>query len=402
MNAALDRDALYYPYIHFQDINWLKATLLCFHQVRRMVPPGFSVNDSDEVKQFGQLKGSRDQPLIEEEGTDQEEVYHAQKRLLGFIEENEEIILNNFTKEGTDRALYKSVIKANNNNRSDSFVIHRAKMMYELVEYLEHRELVWPARNILGGYEKWYALNPILGEAIMSVIAINIAVSNGLDIVTSSGNIHHAIVSLNEKEVFDDLIQKPKFPQPMDDSNRIAEITDELALMVMNTHFDLNRLSAAQIAELIKEGKDLRKFKDAIVPIAQRIPDIRNPEEREKRLKQASDEVIDEWHNYKKSLPRFALDALMDVSKIKPPEVISGIAATATSSLAFGVGIGLTIGFVTYSGYRIYKKYKEQESGPYQYLSRIQKSGATLTTRPEKLYSRGSSKKIAQPLPEGT
>jgi hypothetical protein len=69
--------------------------------------------------------------------------------------------------------------------------------------------------------------------------------------------------------------------------------------------------------------------------------------------------------------------------------------------LAFGVGIGLTIGFVTYSGYRIYKKYKEQESGPYQYLSRIQKSGATLTTRPEKLYSRGPSEKIVQPLPEG-
>ncbi len=32
MNAgvALDRGALYYPFIHIIDVNWLKATLLCF------------------------------------------------------------------------------------------------------------------------------------------------------------------------------------------------------------------------------------------------------------------------------------------------------------------------------------------------------------------------------------
>jgi len=28
METALDRDALYYPYIHIRDVNWLKATLL--------------------------------------------------------------------------------------------------------------------------------------------------------------------------------------------------------------------------------------------------------------------------------------------------------------------------------------------------------------------------------------
>jgi hypothetical protein len=33
--------SLYYPYIHIQDPNWLKATLLIFSQVRRMTPrPG--------------------------------------------------------------------------------------------------------------------------------------------------------------------------------------------------------------------------------------------------------------------------------------------------------------------------------------------------------------------------
>jgi hypothetical protein len=44
--TALDRDALYYPYIHIQDANWLKATLLCFPSVRRMVPGNYEPDDS--------------------------------------------------------------------------------------------------------------------------------------------------------------------------------------------------------------------------------------------------------------------------------------------------------------------------------------------------------------------
>ena len=45
--VALDRDALYYPFIHITDVNWLKATLLCFPGVRRMVPQSYVPTDSD-------------------------------------------------------------------------------------------------------------------------------------------------------------------------------------------------------------------------------------------------------------------------------------------------------------------------------------------------------------------
>jgi hypothetical protein len=55
MSSALDRNALYYPYIHVRDVNWLKATLLCFRQVRRMVPPDFHLNDLPELKPYRAL-----------------------------------------------------------------------------------------------------------------------------------------------------------------------------------------------------------------------------------------------------------------------------------------------------------------------------------------------------------
>jgi hypothetical protein len=42
----VDRGALYYPFIHVKDEHWLKATLLCFPFLDRMVPSGYEVNVS--------------------------------------------------------------------------------------------------------------------------------------------------------------------------------------------------------------------------------------------------------------------------------------------------------------------------------------------------------------------
>ena len=111
MNEVLDRDALYYPYIHFRDVNWLKATLLSFPQVRRMVPPDFYLNDSPEVQKFRKLKGFRDEPLIREEETDQEVVRKAQERLMKKIQENEEEICQKYDLEATEKLISQNKIQ---------------------------------------------------------------------------------------------------------------------------------------------------------------------------------------------------------------------------------------------------------------------------------------------------
>jgi hypothetical protein len=65
---ALDRDALYYPYIHIHDVNWLKSTLLCFPSVHRIVPEyGHDASlggDSPEIQQFCKIVGARG-PLLQ-------------------------------------------------------------------------------------------------------------------------------------------------------------------------------------------------------------------------------------------------------------------------------------------------------------------------------------------------
>jgi hypothetical protein len=85
VEVALDRDALYYPYIHVRDVNWLKATLLCFPQVRRIVPKDFSLNDLPEVRPFLEVTGARGEPLVAAEPA-----YHysaAQERLSARLQD---------------------------------------------------------------------------------------------------------------------------------------------------------------------------------------------------------------------------------------------------------------------------------------------------------------------------
>ena len=49
--------ALYYPRIRIQEPNWLKMTLLCFGQVRRMIPLTYTPEDNDEVKECCETGG---------------------------------------------------------------------------------------------------------------------------------------------------------------------------------------------------------------------------------------------------------------------------------------------------------------------------------------------------------
>ncbi len=60
--------ALYYPFIHIRDVNWLKATLLLFSQVRRMVPTMFTPSDGPGVREFAEYFTGRE-PFLQPAAT---------------------------------------------------------------------------------------------------------------------------------------------------------------------------------------------------------------------------------------------------------------------------------------------------------------------------------------------
>jgi hypothetical protein len=63
----------------------------------------------------------------------------------------------------------------------------------------------------------------------------------------------------------------------------------------MTTAFDVRGLTAQQIGQLLADGHDLRRFKNALVPMVKSLPPISDGEERRKRLNAAVKEVVREW-----------------------------------------------------------------------------------------------------------
>jgi hypothetical protein len=360
--VALDRDALYYPYIHIKSLNWLKSTLLCFPQVRRIVPGGYSPSDSKEIREFLTTEGARGMLLADEHpygGSCESE----QARLAARIKDDLDTFKTRFSKSQAKRDYPKAW---------NDYRIYYLKINGVLRNALMDHGLAWKATP---KSHEWYSLHPRLGRAVMSTIAIAIANDRGLDIVTFDEPAHRSICTQQQSDVFDELLGLMRHQPPQ----ASHQVIDDLAAVFMTTYFDASKLTAPQIAHLQKDGKDLRRFKDAIRPIALQIPDIPNEGERRRRLKAAAAEINNEWKKYKKSLPQFALDAIFDATEAKlPAAVTAALGAGAVVWLPFGLTAGLAVGFTAYAGFRMWRKFKEASDSPYQYLNRIHLAGATL------------------------
>jgi hypothetical protein len=147
----------------------------------------------------------------------------------------------------------------------------------------------------------------------------------------------------------------------------------------MRSCFDVSKLTPRQIADLLNDGKDLRAFKDALIPLARSIPAISDANERKQRFDAAAREVLDMWHAYKKSLPRFALDAIVNTANINTPELLGTAVSGLSGHHVMGIGGGLFFGFFTYAGIGVFREWKERVNSPLKYLTRIHKAGAVLT-----------------------
>ncbi|HEX7317760.1 MAG TPA: hypothetical protein VF297_27910 [Pyrinomonadaceae bacterium] len=365
--VALDRDALYYPYIRIRDVNWLKATLLSFPHVYRMVPAGYELADDPRVRPFREVLGPRGRPLLIEAGTSQHTVVERQRALLNKIKSHDPADFERFKLARTQQEL---------GEHYNSFEIHRGKMV-ELLDYFAEENLAWPSRRANDPYGDWYGVHPDLGKAVMSTLALAIADGYGLDIVTNDREVHHTAVTRDDDQIFDELVGREAGP-----AHAGVGGVDTLAELVITTTFDLSALDAERIAEIQKDGNGLQRFKNSLLPIVQGIPRMTDEQALLERYEQEAERVRKEWREYEKSLRWYGLKAIADVSEIKFPEVAAGIAAFAPLGIGAGLAAAVGLGLMVYGGVKVMRERRENVNKPLQYLSRIQDAGATLVLPP--------------------
>jgi hypothetical protein len=355
------KHALYYPYIHIRDQNWLKATLLTFRQVKRMVPREFVLRDYALVKDYLELEGPVG-PLLDSANLYSPRVQTAYARLAKLVETNGEYLQTKYSKAVT-AAEFLSGPKA--------FQIHRYKIVDpHLFELLDKHKLFWYSREQTeADWEDWITVNPKVGAAIMSTLALAVGVEEGLDVVTPSALAHDSLLAHKEDDVFDALLGLEK----ADFGINAGVAPEELAQVVVSLSFDFTRLSAQNIKDLLCEGKDLGRFLDRVSAFSQAIPPGLGEEERTKQVKRKAEEIILEWEFFRGTLPAFAREAIAEKSIEELPkkffEAIPEIALGSVVTTAVAGIPGIAISLLTSAAVKTY----QGRNGPYKFLNRIDK-----------------------------
>jgi hypothetical protein len=387
--AAIEtRRALYYPFIHPRDANWVKGTILAFGQLSRIVPDGYALNDLPEVAELAELAGPDGTPLVATISPCDGDLWDAQGRLL-------RALATRSLDDLTHRFGYEATREGE--ERATPFHIHAEKVFSDLLVWLsdnglarpvrEPRHDSWQRRSPLRRPGEWYALHPELGRAIMSVIAIAAARDRGLDVVTDVVPLHAAAAALDEDHVLLALLDGEGGRRPAVAPTQAA---DQLVHIVMTTGFDMSQLSVADVASLVADGMDLRRFKAAVASIARDVPAAAAPAVRDARLRAAAEKVLEDWKQYTRGLsPRLkrtlrqvtadsakkSLDALgKSLTGIVAGTAAAGAATWSVQATVAGFVVGIAVAGV---GSLLSRP---GVADPLRYLSKVEKAGATLAT----------------------
>jgi hypothetical protein len=385
--AFKDRDALYYPYIHIRDVDWLKHTLLIFPHVVRMVPKDFNPSEDPETAEFSQYIGTRAQPLLRQADLQTAKVIAAQEKLLKQLDtriNQDPNILQRFGREATEFSKEQSDL---------GFQIHLNKVCPSFFKFLDDHDLTWiPA--IPDGH-MYREVHPRLGEAIMSTLAIACAKDEGLDIVTDQNQrqLDRCLATKSADSVFDAWLTREEghIQNSAADGGRLLEI-------IVYQHCNAEKLNAKNLAALSQEREPLAKLHDDLERLASSIPDdIENDSTLKERLEDTAQTALKRWKHNRANLSSLLKemvgadgtkevgDILQDlVTKVTTPE-------TAGSALAVGAHVGLKSGFslgalagvgigvVVHTLASLQRVKQRAKRSPYRYLTMLERAGVAFT-----------------------
>jgi hypothetical protein len=400
MNSTkpISAGALYYPYIHINDLNWLRANLLIFPVVQRMVPMNFVPGDSEGVRQFTQWFGKKE-PLLRPADLWTKRSLQAQASLVLKLRrdsEDEEFL----TRYGR-KAARKLV-----NAKDHGFQIHAAKLSEELKGVLmTGNKLAWKPHNpeIYDRNSGYIEVHPRVGQAVMSTLAVACAQASGLDIVGDerSGPLHHCLLEKDLEKIYEWWLDPST---EMDDPK--AASGEELMEFILGIPGDLSALSVEKLHQIAAEREPIDKLITTLREQAARIPTMDEGKQRESAFKQAADDVMKKWESDRKNLSGFARAFFgQDTAKLATSfastvadKTLTGLVAgaatkatvTATAaagsasagwlgSLAaggiIGAGAGLVIGLIAHAGTTYYKQVQREKNSPYRFLTTLEDAG---------------------------
>jgi hypothetical protein len=139
-------------------------------------------------------------------------------------------------------------------------------------------------------------VHPIVGEIIMSTIAMACAQDEGFDVVTDDGQVHRDISETDVASLYKALTQSSAPPK------RYKATERSLCELVIFQQCDVTKLTPGRLAELSKDHEAIDAFRMALAGIAEKIPEMKNAATFHDRLKAAVDEALSAWKQDKANM----------------------------------------------------------------------------------------------------
>ena len=382
------RGALYYPYIHIHNVNWLKANLIIFPCVKRMLPINYLPNER-EVYKFTQpfLKKP---PLLRRVMIDSPRSRDAQAILATKLKESSrnKAFLKRYGRDGTRKSLMPQDL---------GFQLHRNKLIPDLLDVLldtkkqlnESERLAWPPINREGyDFSKGYIeVNPRVGEVVMSTIAIACAQHEGLDIVGDerSKNLHHTLLEKDLDPVYDSWLgPNKKLTSP-------KTVTGEKLLeFILGFKGDLSTLSLRALYSIAAQREPVEKLINALREKAATIPPMDDGPQMDEAFKDLTSQVMRDWKADRKNLRGYAktffggdaakltsdfASSVAEKSLTIAPTAAAGWIGSLMAGGLVGAGAGLVVGLLAHSGTSYYKIHQREKDSPYRFLTTLENAG---------------------------
>ena len=226
--------ALYFPYIHFKDENWLKYSLLYWDTIKRIVPPSYQPTDSDSIKTL------IDENLIENVNPktgDKPYIVGAAEEFIPTMETllHKRINLNH----GADVSLGLE------DNAPES-VVHVQKMDEQVIELLETSDLATR-------HGDWFSMDGALAGYYMFCLAAYISEKQRAPLLSDSFEMETAGTFFQHSRTSKKLIE----PQDEEISFRLAKL-----ILPVPCPENLTDISMTKSFAYHKDGRTNKEFKD--------------------------------------------------------------------------------------------------------------------------------------------
>lgn len=383
--------ALYYPYMQIRDVNWLKATLLVFESVSRILP--FDYDDSTEsyLKEFS-FQDEERPALISGVNLFSERCQAAQSMLAARLRKDAESpeFLQKYSLSGSE---------FNKQHNPFGFQLHQGKLSKALKEVLFELGLAWdpkvPKPHDID--QQYVAMNETLGQCVMATIAVACSTSEDLSIVgdARSGKLHRCLIEKDSARMYEELVHGVDallLPDPKEATSR------EVFEFLVRFRCDVSGLDAKAIRSLSDDREAIDKLLRALKASAQNIGKLDPGEQRDQAFRDEINEVIKNWHSDRASMSKFwknffgadladegvgfasgVVEKVVEGATTSKPTLVlgaTGLAVDPTLSAGLvGAGAGLAVSLVSHTVKSASKTLSAEKNSSYKFLTDLDAAG---------------------------